>query len=232
MPGRRLLLVSPHFDDAVLACGQWLVMQAGAVVVTVFAGIPDGFEGVTGWDADCGFSSSRAALDARRAEDDAALALLGCRALRLPFCDAQYGVAADAERVADALGGILTTTAADTVAFPLGLFHSDHILTRDAALIALTRGAAAAAQTLAYEDALYRRLPHATDAALAALRRAGVRIGAPVERDDAAARARKRSALACYRSQLRGLATPGRPGHADAMAPERCWPVVVPLRGS
>lgn len=36
----RLLVVSPHLDDAVLSCGCWLASRPGAAVVTVFAGRP------------------------------------------------------------------------------------------------------------------------------------------------------------------------------------------------
>jgi hypothetical protein len=37
------------------------------------------------------------------------------------------------------------------------------------------------------------------------------------------AQERKRQAVACYASQLRALATPGRPGHSDALKGERYW---------
>jgi hypothetical protein len=40
---------------------------------------------------------------------------------------------------------------------------------------------------------------------------------------DPAAHARKRDAVACYRSQIRALAT--RDGHADALAGEAYWRV-------
>jgi hypothetical protein len=40
---------------------------------------------------------------------------------------------------------------------------------------------------------------------------------------DRAAAHRKRDAVACYRSQIRALAT--RRGHADAFEPERYWRV-------
>ena len=39
----------------------------------------------------------------------------------------------------------------------------------------------------------------------------------------AAASRAKRRAILCYASQLRGLGTPGRPGHRDALAPESYW---------
>jgi len=39
--------------------------------------------------------------------------------------------------------------------------------------------------------------------------------------------AAKRRAIHCYRSQLRGLSSAGRPGHLDAFKPERYWPLCV-----
>ncbi len=36
----RVVVVSPHLDDAVLGCGQLLAAWPGATVVTVFAGKP------------------------------------------------------------------------------------------------------------------------------------------------------------------------------------------------
>lgn len=227
MTNDRLLVVSPHFDDAVLGCGQWLAQCSDAQVVTVFAGIPDGYEGVTEWDAACGFSSSAEALRTRHAEDDAALGLLNCRSLRLPFHDAQYGAPCTVDAIADALASVLAALAPATLAFPLGLLHSDHVLTRDATLCALRNGACLPRRTFVYEEALYRRLPQAVTAALDALRASGAVVGDPLERHDRSALKRKRSALACYASQLRGLTTPGRLGHDDALAPERCWPITL-----
>jgi LmbE family N-acetylglucosaminyl deacetylase len=37
-PFQRLLVVSPHCDDAVLSCGSLLETHPGSAVVTVFAG--------------------------------------------------------------------------------------------------------------------------------------------------------------------------------------------------
>ena len=36
----RIVVVSPHLDDAVLGCARFLSAHAGATVVTVFAGNP------------------------------------------------------------------------------------------------------------------------------------------------------------------------------------------------
>jgi LmbE family N-acetylglucosaminyl deacetylase len=87
----RLIVVSPHLDDAVLGCGHLLAQRPGAVVITVFAGRPPRRERVTPWDAAAGFGPGDDVVGARRMEDRRALGALGARPLWLPFLDAQYG---------------------------------------------------------------------------------------------------------------------------------------------
>jgi LmbE family N-acetylglucosaminyl deacetylase len=214
------LVVSPHLDDAVLGCGAWIAAHGGARVLTLFAGAPPGEAGAraTEWDAACGFDSAAQAIAARRAEDRAALALLGAEPEWLEWCDDQYRVPAPADALTADLRRALERHDPQTVLVPLGLFHRDHERAHDAALPLLAEQGGRA--WYAYEDALYRALPGLVQRRLAALARS--RVTATPERPAAAAGA-KRRALACYASQLRGLATPGRPGHADALATERLW---------
>jgi hypothetical protein len=40
--GVHTVVLSPHLDDAVLSVGRFLAANPGTVVITVFAGIPDG----------------------------------------------------------------------------------------------------------------------------------------------------------------------------------------------
>lgn len=225
--GTPLMVIAPHFDDAVLGCGQWLAQCPGAVVLTVFAAVPADFAGVTEWDAACGFDSSVRAVEARRAEDDAALALLAARPLRLAFCDAQYRRPATVQQLASALGEAIAAQRPACLALPLGLFHSDHVLAREAALRA---GRLIDIPLVIYEDGLYRRLDGAVDEALAAVRAQGYDVGPPVERQAPETLALKRRALACYASQLIGLSTPGRLGYADALEPERYRPLRRAIR--
>jgi LmbE family N-acetylglucosaminyl deacetylase len=218
-PG-RLAVVSPHLDDAVLSCGELLATHPGASVITVFAGAPRDGDVLTGWDAACGFTSARQAMAERRAEDSAAMELLRARARWLEFRDSQYGAAPAVADVTVALHAVLRDTQADTVLVPFGLFHGDHDLAHRAALRALEEGGAL--QWLAYEDALYRRMPGLLQQRLARLALAHVSATPWACRAPRAALA-KRRAVRCYASQLRGLGTPGRPGHADAYAPESYW---------
>jgi len=216
-----LAVVSPHLDDAVFACGHLLARQRGAVVVTLFAGIPPAGRALPEWDAACGFASARQAMLARRREDHAALTALGARPCWIGCLDAQYR-----EGVPDGLPARLARALArvgsSRVAVPLGLFHEDHRLAHLAArtLIAAWGGW----EWLVYEDALYRGIQGPADDQLAALHRAGFDLE-PIDAEAGGQTDAKARAIACYASQLRGLASAGRPGQADAHAPERYWHV-------
>jgi LmbE family N-acetylglucosaminyl deacetylase len=216
----RLLAVSPHLDDAVLACGDLLAAHPGSVVVTVFAGGPPRGAPLTEWDAASGFRRSDEVIPRRRAEDRAALRLLHARPRWLPFRDAQYGDSPSVEALAEAVGEVLDAERPTIVLVPLGLFHSDHALTHAAALRALA--IRPSLDVVAYEDAIYRRLPGLLDERLGRLRAAGF-APAPLPRAEHGCSVRKRQAVACYGSQLRALCSPGRPGIDDAFARERFW---------
>jgi LmbE family N-acetylglucosaminyl deacetylase len=214
----RLLVLSPHLDDAVFACGELIASSPGSAVATLFAGRPERC-GPTAWDRDAGFADGDDVLGARRAEDQAALRVLGAMPLWLEFADGQYGEPAPMHALAAALCGIIESEDADAVLFPAGLFHGDHRRTHDAALFVLDRFPDR--QWLVYEDALYRRIDGLLDERLRLLDAIGLapqRFRPPIEAD---ARSRKRRAVGCYRSQLMALAI--RRGHRDAFAPEGYW---------
>lgn len=225
-PSATALVLSPHLDDAVFACGQLLALLSclrPVRVTTVFAGRPQSGATHTEWDRAGGFAPGDDVVAARREEDRRALIQLGAVPTWLPFLDSQYGSTPTARQVASSLARQLCRWRPALVFFPLGLFHSDHHLVRDAVLILLRRGTAKAAQWLAYEDALYRSIPGLRDAAVARLRRGGWMPQSVAYAGSARSRQRKRAAVACYVSQLRALATPGRLGHRDAYAAEAYW---------
>lgn len=231
-----VLVVSPHLDDGVLSCGcliAGLARQRAVAVATVFAGRPRaGDAALCDWDRAAGFTPGSDVVGRRRAEDRNALAILGARPHWLPFRDSQYGRSPQAGAVARRLARLPVMRSNNAVVlFPLGLFHSDHRLVREAVL-ALLRRERPGVRCLAYEDALYRRLPGLRDAALARLRRAGLAPRPARAAADADAVRRKARAVACYRSQLRALATPGRAGHADAFAEERYWQLTEARHGA
>lgn len=132
----RLIVVSPHLDDAVFSCGTLIHAHAVAeqppLVVTVFAGVPPpGL--LTNLDAAAGFTSSADAMAVRRIEDTHALAYLGAEPLHLDLLDAQYNVGPDAmtgeqrrNAVRDALEGIYEGRGKQTIVAPVGIRHVDH----------------------------------------------------------------------------------------------------------
>jgi LmbE family N-acetylglucosaminyl deacetylase len=219
--GRRpLAVLSPHCDDAVFGCGELLADRPGSTVITVFAGRPDPDRPLTRWDAAAGFVEGDDVMAHRRAEDRAALAMLGARPRWLPFLDAQYGGPLGVDAIVAGLAATVRACRPDAVAIPLGLFHDDHKTTHEAGLRLAQRWPQLT--WLLYADALYRRIAGLVEARLDQLRAAGLAadpLPAPARRHDEL----KRRAVACYASQLRALSGTGVDGHADVFEPERYW---------
>jgi LmbE family N-acetylglucosaminyl deacetylase len=210
------LVLSPHFDDAVLGCAGWLEHHPGAVVATVCSGRPGaGVPADPAWDARAGFVDADHAAEARRAEDREALGLLGAEQRRLGFLDGDYkavvgrpheetGVSGSFDTaLIGAVGRLLDDLDPETVLFPLGLVHPDHVATRQAALACLR--ARPGLPALAYLDLPYAMASgDVTDRQIRSLRASGVDLSEPVQGPDGPAKER---AAACYRSQLPLLTT-------------------------
>jgi LmbE family N-acetylglucosaminyl deacetylase len=218
----RFVVLSPHCDDGVFACGQLLEAHPGSVVITAFAGRQPLGEKLTEWDEAAGFCLGDDVMGFRREEDRAALALLHAKPEWLEFRDSQYKRPPTIEELCSALERALRDSDPDAVCFPLGLFHDDHKLTHMAALRLRQRHKTVS--WLAYEDAIYRRYTGLLQERLARLLAEGF-VLTPVTSIGPAASALKRRAVACYQSQLRALCTPGRPGYEDVFAPERYWKI-------
>lgn len=210
-------MISPHLDDAVFSCGQWLGAHPGAMVVTVFAGMPRDASRLTVWDRHCGFGSAGEAMQMRREEDHRALTLLGAQPHWLDFTDSQYGETPTLGEVALALQNLLQALRPPSVLFPLGLFHSDHHLVHEASMTALRHTPGASAW--AYEDCLYRALPGLLQERLAALHEAGM-CATPVRWHALENGPLKEAAVRAYESQLRAF---GPQGYDDTRRPERYW---------
>src|SRR6185369_15623364 len=72
------LIVSPHFDDAVLSCGANLLTGGPpATVLTVCGGAPAPGTPPSSWDWRCGFLDGHSAAVRRRQEDERACAAAG-----------------------------------------------------------------------------------------------------------------------------------------------------------
>lgn len=212
-----MIVISPHLDDAVFSCGCLLAEHPGSTVVTVFAGMPPEPRLRTEWDERCGFRDAGEAVSVRRDEDRRALALLRAQPLWLDFVDAQYGEPPSVPGLANALRELLLQRNDDRIVYPLGLFHSDHLLVHDACMAALS--GPARAEALAYEDALYRGMRGMLQQRLAVLAATEV-VATPARLTLHCDVARKERAVRVYASQLRAF---GPGGWSDALRPERYW---------
>ena len=216
------VILTPHFDDAVLSC--WQVLEAGeeVVVVNVFTASPAAGRPLAWWDRLTGARDSFARMAERRAEDRAALALAGREALAPR--SSLYAPAAMDE-------------------------HRDHVLVRDAALSLAGEGWPLVlyadlphAITSGWPSWVTgeRKRPGADpdaiwDRALAAAGLDVQRVGARVRPLEPAVRARKLAAVDCYRTQRDALDKYAFAPLADprALAWEVYWQVPPsPLRGS
>jgi LmbE family N-acetylglucosaminyl deacetylase len=125
----RVIVVSPHLDDAVLSLGATMAraVEEGAqvTVLTVFGCEPGSNAPTDSWDLKSGFSTEGQAAQERRNEDRAACAILGVTWRWFDFGAQPYERRASAEEllatVVEALAG------ADTVLLPgYPLAHYDH----------------------------------------------------------------------------------------------------------
>jgi LmbE family N-acetylglucosaminyl deacetylase len=227
----RLVVVSPHLDDAVLGASHLIAAHPGATVVTVFAGRPAAYpDPPTRWDALAGFGVSEDVLATRRAEDAAALAELGARPRPLDFVEHQYLAREDwvgPEAVVTTLATVLRELDPNVVAVPFGLANPDHVCAHDAAM--LVREARPELTWLCYEDTGYKHIPGLLAWRVARLFRAGVwpTPVAPVGQPDPELR---RAALEHYASQL--LALEADWALSDKLAaPEQVWRLAPPPEG-
>jgi hypothetical protein len=165
VPEGRVLIVSPHLDDAAFSCAALLDRPQPADVLTVFAGSPDPPQRAR-WDMVTGFADSAEAMAARLEEERAAL---GSAARALDLLEAQYlddeRDPADAAAIAAAVDGWLEDGGGGCVALPAGSGrvgsvgrrprrHPDHLFVRDVLLPLLDEREKAT--ILLYEELPYR----------------------------------------------------------------------------
>lgn len=127
---KKVLLISPHFDDAVLSAGQFLSGRPNADVITVFGGTPE-VETSTPYDLKCGFKRADDAIAVRKNEDNEALALLRANPIHFDFLDDQYIDGRTQEEIDEIYNAIVKQINNNNYEFilaPLGLGHPDHVL--------------------------------------------------------------------------------------------------------
>jgi len=125
----RLVVVSPHLDDAVLSLGATLAhaAESGAAIeiLTVFACAPHSNAPTDEWDRKSGFTTEGEAAQQRRLEDKTACAILGVAPRWFEFGAEPYERRGSMEEVVSAVAA--ATAGADTVLVPgFPLAHADH----------------------------------------------------------------------------------------------------------
>jgi LmbE family N-acetylglucosaminyl deacetylase len=230
----KILVVSPHFDDAALGVAHLLVTYPGSTVVTVLGGRPPAYpDEVTEWDRLGGFVTGDDVVAVRQAEDKIALACLDAISVWLDFPDHQY-LAPEARprpaAVAPELRRTIDEVAPSAVFLPMGLANPDHLLAHDAGLL-VRADLIEAGQPMSwfcYEDAGYKHLPGMLAWRVAKLWRAGVwptPAIVPVRPD----MARKAAAIRLYKTQVPPLERDHLLSERlEANVPEQYWRLEPP----
>ncbi len=229
----RIVVVSPHLDDAVLGCGRLLAAHPDATVITVYAGAPQSYpDPMTHWDTVCGFAAGDDVLASRREEDRRALGALHATPVWLDFVEHQYLDRPDwvgADQTVDRLETAVRAASPTAVFMPFGLANPDHTATHDAARVVRERIPEPA--WFCYEDMGYQHIPGLLAWRVAQLFRAEIWPTPAAPTVDPGTE-RKQQALAHYGSQLRALEADW---HLDAKlaapAPEQFWSLAPPPPG-
>lgn len=231
----RIVIVSPHLDDAVLGCSNFMAVHPGAFVVTVFAGNPPEYptNPMRKWDVESGFAPGDDVMEVRRHEDDAALALLDATPVHLEFVEHTYNPGdrpVAPEVLVDALAPALATLRPTVVLAPFGLANPDHDVTHRACMLARER-LGSDVSFWCYEDNGYKHIPGMLAWRVAGLFRKGI-WPTPVCPPADTTEARKQAAIACYPTQLLALEDDWAIGaKLAAPAPEQFWRLAPPPAG-
>ena len=229
----RIVVVSPHFDDAAMGAGHLIASYHNTTVVTVLGGRPPAYPAEpTEWDALGGFVAGDDVVGVRREEDVKAMAVLESGYEWLDFPDHQYLEPADRPTPADVAPVLAETIAGldpTAVFFPMGLANPDHDMVHDACL--LVRAEQPNREWFCYEDHGYKHLPGLLAWRVAKMLRSHpwpTPAIVPHVPDDE----RKRRAIWCYTSQI----PPLERDHAltarmEGRVPEQFWRLAPPPAG-
>jgi LmbE family N-acetylglucosaminyl deacetylase len=229
----RIVVVSPHFDDAAMGAGHLLGTYEDTTVITVLAGRPPAYpEVVSDWDALGGFKPGDDVVAARRLEDQAAMAVLESEYRWLEFSDHQYLDPPDRptpDQVAPVLAEALAELDPTSVFVPMGLGNPDHVMVHEAAL--LVRQQQPDPVWFCYEDHGYKHIPGLLAWRVAKLLRSHP-WPTPAIVPHVPDEERKRRAIWCYTSQI----APLEQDHAltarmEGRVPEQFWRLAPPPQG-
>ncbi len=219
-----ILVISPHFDDAVLSCGSFLSAHPGAIVLTIMGGSPNSWTTWRQWDnGDCELPEGTDVVTLRKKEDLAALGALKCEHRWGNVLDLQYSSHLDADRprqIRDQIEHALDECAPSSCLIPVGILHPDHEQVRRISLLVAQRDTANR-MWFAYDDLPYRpRQKVRYQEALGEIRQmwSMAPVALRVDHDGT----KKPNAVNHYQSQLRAL-TEGSKHLADDLDPEGYW---------
>jgi LmbE family N-acetylglucosaminyl deacetylase len=229
----KIVVVSPHFDDAAMGAGHLLGSYDDTTVITVLAGKPPAYPAEPSeWDALGGFKPGDDVVAVRREEDVAAMAVLESAYRWLDFADHQYLAPADRptpDEVAPVLAAAIADINPTSVFFPMGLGNPDHVMVHDAAL--LVRETQPDRTWFCYEDHGYKHIPGLLAWRVAKMLRAHP-WPTPAIVPHVPDEERKRRAIWCYTSQI----PPLEQDHAlsarvAGRVPEQFWQLAPPPQG-
>jgi len=229
----RIVVLSPHFDDAAMGAGHLLSSYDDTTVVTVLGGRPPAYpEEVSDWDALGGFVAGDDVVAVRREEDVAAMSVLESGYRWLEFSDHQYLAPADRPTpaaVAPVLAATVDELEPTAVFVPMGLGNPDHVMVHEASL--LVRAERPDLEWFCYEDHGYKHIPGLLAWRVAKLLRSRP-WPTPAIVPHVPDEERKRRAIWCYTSQI----PPLERDHAltsrmEGRVPEQFWRLAPPPPG-
>jgi LmbE family N-acetylglucosaminyl deacetylase len=229
----RVVVCSPHFDDAALGAACALFAHPGSTVVTLFGGKPQRYpDPPSEWDALGGFKAGDDVVALRREEDRAAMQVLDAHPVHLDFVDHQYlrsGERAQPREIATVLEATLDELRPTAVMLPMGLANPDHVATHDAGMLLAPRRTDIT--WFCYEDSGYKHIPGMLAWRIAKLFKGDLwptPMIVPVVNDVD----RKRKAIECYVSQLPPLNRDHNLGsRIGGGVPEQYWLLAPPPPG-
>jgi LmbE family N-acetylglucosaminyl deacetylase len=230
----RIVVVSPHLDDAVLGSGTFMAVHPGVTVVTVFAGNPPAYpDPMRLWDVQSGFGPTDDVMEVRRAEDRAALDVLDARPVHLDFVEHTYNPGdkpVGPGVLAAGIGPALREIAPTLVLAPFGLANPDHDVVHRACM-SVRDGIGGDVSWWLYQDIPYQNIPGLLAARVSSLFRRGIwptPVSPEVDTNDE----RKLVAMDCYASQLHALDDDWRIREKLARHPvEQLWQLDTPPAG-
>lgn len=229
----RVVVLSPHLDDAVLGAAHLMATYPRATVVTVFAGGPAEYpDPMTWWDGLSGFGPGDDPLLARRAEDVSALGEVDADPVHLDFVEHQYFEGDRDESqfvpIVDAVERAVRDARATSVFAPFGIANPDHAYVNDVALAVRAR-VGDDIGWFCYEDTGYKLVP-----GLLAWRISKLFLEAlwptPVAVATTRDEPRKERAMRCYASQIKSLGADWDLENA-MLSPEQYWRLAPPPAG-